>query len=240
MTDTSSADISNADTSSADTTSADTSIADLLKAATAHAVPVVRAIPEDRLTAPTPCAEYDVKALVNHLLQVVVQFQALAAKQDAEFGETPDLVADSRDSGSDSDSGSGSGSDSGPASDWRDRFADEAAKLVAAWAAPGADEGTTGAMDMPARTVGCMALLDLTVHAWDLARATGQEYEPAPESSGVVAALREAVAGLAPTARKMGVFGEPVAVPEGASELERLLAETGRDPRWTPQPPPAA
>lgn len=191
------------------------SIADLLKAATAHAVPVVRAIPEDRLTAPTPCAEYDVKALVNHLLQVIVQFQALAAKQNADFSESPDYVTES------------------PDLDWRDRFADEAGKLVAAWAAPGADEGTTGAMDLPARTVGCMALLDLTVHAWDLARATGQEYEPVPESSGVVAALREAVAGLGPTARKMGVFGEPLPVPEGASELERLLAETGRDPRWT-------
>lgn len=190
------------------------SIADLLKAATAQAVPVVRAIPDDRLAAPTPCAEYDVKALVNHLFQVIVQFQALAAKQNSEFGETPDLVAESP--------------------DWRDRFAEEAGKLVAAWAAPGADEGTTGAMGMPARTVGCMALLDLTVHAWDLARATGQEYEPAPESSGVVPALRESVAGLGPTARKMGVFGEPLPVPEGASELERLLAETGRDPRWTP------
>jgi len=190
------------------------SIADLLKAATAHAVPVVRAIPDDRLTAPTPCAEYDVKALVNHLLQVIVQFQALAAKQNSEFGaETPDFVAEHP--------------------DWRDRFADEAGKLVAAWAAPGADEGTTGQMDMPARTVGSMALLDLTVHAWDLARATGQDYEPAPESSGVVAALRESVAGLGPMARKMGVFGEPVTVPEGAGELERLLSETGRDPRWT-------
>ncbi|MFC8131093.1 TIGR03086 family metal-binding protein [Streptomyces sp. NPDC057302] len=190
------------------------SIADLLKAATAHAVPVVRAIPDDRLTDPTPCAEYDVKALLNHLFQVIVQFQALAAKKDSAFGETPDVVAESP--------------------DWRDRFADEAAKLVAGWAEPGAEEGTTGAMDMPARTVGCMVLLDLTVHAWDLARATGQDFEAAPESSGVVAALRESVAGLGPTARKMGVFGEPVAVPEGADELERLLAETGRDPRWTP------
>ncbi|MGW5865736.1 TIGR03086 family metal-binding protein [Streptomyces sp. NPDC055239] len=191
------------------------SIADLLKAATAHAVPVVRAIPDDRLSAPTPCAEYDVKALVNHLVQVIVQFQALAAKRNSEFGaEAPDFVGENP--------------------DWRDRFADEAGKLVAAWAAPGAEEGTTGAMDMPARTVGCMVLLDLTVHAWDLARATGQEYEAAPESSGVVDALRESVAGLGPTARKMGVFGEPVAVPEGAAELERLLAETGRDPRWTP------
>ncbi|MEV0529471.1 TIGR03086 family metal-binding protein [Streptomyces sp. NPDC050439] len=191
------------------------SIADLLKAATDRAVPVVRAIPDERLAAATPCAEYDVKALVNHLFQVIVQFQALAAKQNSDFGaEAPDVVAE------------------GP--DWRERFGDEAGKLVAAWAAPGADEGTTGAMDMPAKTVGSMALLDLTVHAWDLARATGQAYEPAPESSGVVAALREAVAGLGPTARKMGVFGEPLPVPEGASELERLLAETGRDPRWTP------
>ncbi|MGW7086005.1 TIGR03086 family metal-binding protein [Streptomyces sp. NPDC054871] len=195
------------------------SLADLLKAATTQAVPVVRAIPEERLDAPTPCAEYDVKALVNHLLQVIVQFQALAAKQDSDFSESPDYVAE------------------GP--DWRDRFADEAGKLVAAWAAPGADEGTTGAMAMPAKTVGCMALLDLTVHAWDLARATGQEYEPAPESIGVVAVLRETVAGLGPTARKMGVLGEPVTAPEGASELERLLAETGRDPHWTPQAPTA-
>lgn len=190
------------------------SVADLLKAATDRAVPVVRAIPDESLAATTPCAEYDVKALVNHLFQVIVQFQALAAKQNSDFGTAaPDVVAESP--------------------DWRERFADEAEKLVAAWAAPGADEGTTGAMDMPARTVGCMALLDLTVHAWDLARATGQTYEAAPESSGVVATLREAVVGLGPTARKMGMFGEPLPVPADAPELEHLLAETGRDPHWT-------
>ncbi|MFG2500199.1 TIGR03086 family metal-binding protein [Streptomyces sp. NPDC048441] len=199
------------------------SIGDLLRAATAHAVPIVRAIPDDRVTGPTPCAEYDVKALVNHLIQVVVQFQALAAKQNSDFGETPDYVAEA--------------DEAAEGADWRERFADEAGKLVAAWSAPGADEGTTGAMDMPARTVGCMALLDLTVHAWDLARATGQEYEPAPESSGVVATLREAVAGLGPTARKMGVFGEAVPAPDDASDLDLLLAETGRDPHWTPAAP---
>ncbi|MEU5002544.1 TIGR03086 family metal-binding protein [Streptomyces sp. NPDC021622] len=189
-------------------------IGDLLSAAAAQAVPVVRAIPDDRLAAPTPCADYDVKALVNHLLQVIVQFQELAAKRNSDFSESPDYVAEG--------------------ADWRDRFADEARKLVAAWSAPGADEGTTGAMDMPARTVGCMALLDLTVHAWDLARATGQEYRPAPEGSGVLETLQEAVAGFGPTARKMGVFGEPVAAPADATALERLLADTGRDPRWTP------
>ncbi|MFF2508804.1 TIGR03086 family metal-binding protein [Streptomyces sp. NPDC058067] len=187
-------------------------IGDLLGMAAERAVPVVAALPDDRLTAVTPCAEYDVKALVNHLFHVVVEFRKLAGKQNSDFTVSPDYVGE------------------GP--DWRERFAEAARKLVAAWSAPGADEGTTGAMNMPAVTVGSMALLDMTVHIWDLARATGQAYEPEGEALAVLDQLAGAVAELAPTARAMGMFGEPVAVPEGASAFERLLAETGRDPRW--------
>ncbi|MEU0942588.1 TIGR03086 family metal-binding protein [Streptomyces canus] len=186
-------------------------IGELLGTARERAVPVVRGIADTALGAATPCAEYDVRELVNHLFQVIVQFQRLAAKEPSDFGEAAaDRVAE------------------GP--DWRERFAVEADRLVSAWSAPGAEEGTTGAMDMPARLVGSMALLDLTVHVWDLARATGQEYGVPDEA--VVAELTGAVAELAPTARKMGVFGEPVAVAEGASAFERLLAGTGRDPGW--------
>ncbi|MFF7647978.1 TIGR03086 family metal-binding protein [Streptomyces canus] len=184
---------------------------ELLGMARERAVPVVRGIADTDLGAATPCAEYDVKELVNHLFQVIGQFQRLAAKEPSDFGAVAaDRVAE------------------GP--DWRERFAVEADRLVSSWSAPGAEEGTTGAMDMPARLVGSMALLDLTVHVWDLARATGQEYG-APDEA-VVAELTGAVAELAPTARKMGVFGEPVAAAEGASAFERLLAGTGRDPRW--------
>ncbi|MEU3610731.1 TIGR03086 family metal-binding protein [Streptomyces sp. NPDC006872] len=183
-------------------------IGELLGLARERAVPVVRGIADATLAAPTPCAEYDVKALVNHVFQVLVQFQRLAAKEASDFGEAPDRV--------------------GEESDWRAGLLAEADRLVAAWSVPGAEEGTTGAMDMPARLVGSMALLDLTVHLWDLARATGQEYRAADDA--VVAELAGAVAQLEPTARKMGVFGEPVAVAEGASEFERLLARTGRDP----------
>ncbi|WND35930.1 TIGR03086 family metal-binding protein [Streptomyces sp. BB1-1-1] len=185
-------------------------VGELLAMARERAVPVVRGVSEAALAAPTPCAEYDVKALVDHLFQVVVQFQRLARKEAADFGETPDRVAGSP--------------------EWRERLLDEADRLVAAWSAPGAEEGTTGAMNMPARLVGSMALLDLTVHGWDLARATGREYPGADEA--VVAELAGAVAELAPTAREMGVFGAPVTVAEGASEFERLLARTGRDPYW--------
>ncbi|MCL8015814.1 TIGR03086 family metal-binding protein [Streptomyces sp. AS02] len=185
-------------------------IGELLGMARERAVPVVRGVGDAALSAPTPCAEYDVKALVNHLFQVIVQFQRLAVKEASDFGETPDRVA------------------AGP--EWRERLVDEADRLVAAWSVPGAEDGTTGGMNMPARLVGSMALLDLTVHVWDLARATGQDYPGADEA--VVAELTGAVDELAPTARKMGVFGEPVPEAEGASPFERLLARTGRDPQW--------
>ncbi|WP_306321165.1 MULTISPECIES: TIGR03086 family metal-binding protein [unclassified Streptomyces] len=178
----------------------------LLAAAGARAVPVVAGIEDEALDAPTPCADYDARALANHLFHVVVEFQKLAVKEDSDFSATPDYVAEAG---------------------WRERFDKEVEALVAAWSTPGAEEGESGAMRMPARLVGSMALLDLTVHAWDLARATGQSYEVPGEVVGVLA---DAVAELSPTARAMGVFGEPARVGADASEFERLLAATGRDP----------
>lgn len=154
-------------------------IRDLLESAAQRAVPVVRGITDERLADPTPCSEYDVRALTDHLIQVVINFQALAAKKNADFGSVPHYTDD--------------------AGDWRARFADETATLVKAWAAPGAEEGTSGTMGLPARTVGHMVLGDLTVHAWDLARATGQEFTPDP---AVVGEIGPALAEMAPMARK--------------------------------------
>ncbi|MFJ1745874.1 TIGR03086 family metal-binding protein [Streptomyces sp. NPDC088116] len=182
-------------------------ISRLLEMAADRTVPVVRGITDAQLTAPTPCSAYDVHALADHLFQVLVNFQVLAARGETDFGAAPEHLE----------------------GEWRDRFADETVRLVAAWDAPGAEEGTTGAMGMPARTVGAMALGDLTVHGWDLARATGQPYEPDP---AVVDMLRVDFGALAPKAREMGVFGEPVPVGADAGPFETLLALTGRDPGW--------
>ncbi|QIY56199.1 TIGR03086 family protein [Streptomyces sp. RPA4-5] len=186
-------------------------ISALLDAASQAALPVLRAVRDDQLGRPTPCSEYDVRALLNHLFQVVVAFQTLAAKKDVDFGHTPDRLGEY-------------------GAQWPDRFADETVRLVEAWAAPGAEDGLTGGMQLPARTVGAMVLLDLTVHAWDVARAIGRPYAPA---AGCVTELRALVARMAPTARTMNVFADPVPVPPGASDLDVLLAETGRDPHWT-------
>ncbi|MFG2027506.1 TIGR03086 family metal-binding protein [Streptomyces sp. NPDC048825] len=187
-------------------------LGNLLATAAERALPVIQALPDERLADPTPCADYDVKSLVNHLLHVTVQFQNLAAKKDADFTETPDYIA------------------ADPA--WRDRFATETSRLAAAWSAPGAEEGTTGVMKMPARTVASLALLDLTVHAWDLARATDQEYRLNDATDPVLDQVTATVGEMAPTARAMGMFATPVVVPDTASPLDRLIAQTGRDPHW--------
>ncbi len=187
-------------------------ISELMTTAADRAAAVLDGIDDGQLGAPTPCAEFDVRAVVNHLLHVVVQFRALAAKQPSDFSTTPDYVAE----------------DPG----WRKRFIAESGRLAQAWAEPGALEGTTGAMDMPAPMVARMILGDLVIHAWDLARATGQTYVPAPE---VVADIGPTWAELAPGGRQMGVFGEPVDVPEDASPLDTLLGLCGRDPQWTPR-----
>lgn len=182
-------------------------LGELLDGAARTAVPVVRGVGDTQLGAPTPCDEYDVRALLNHLFHVVVSFQALAARGTADFTTTPDYLG----------------------GDWRARFEDETGRLVEAWSAPDALEGISQGMGLPQRTVGEMVLGDLTVHAWDLARATGQDFVPYAPS---VPVLDAGLSGMAPMARKMNVFGEPFSVPEGAPPFDRVLAVTGRDPGW--------
>ncbi|GGZ01311.1 TIGR03086 family protein [Streptomyces nitrosporeus] len=184
-------------------------ISELLETAAALTCPVVRGIDDARLDAPTPCAEYDVRALLNHLFLVVTNFRALAAREEADFSTTPDVVT----------------------GDWRGRFEKETASLVAAWDASGAEDGVAGRMNLPARTVGLMVLGDLVVHGWDLARATGRSFDAGP---ALVEVLEPGLAGMAPQARSMNVFGEPFPLPAGAPAFDRVLALTGRDPGWSP------
>lgn len=180
----------------------------LLAAAAPRTVAVVRGITDDQFDLPTPCSEYTVRDLMNHLFEVVVNFQQLAAKRPVEWADKPDFLGDG----------------------WRDRFETETRRLIDAWADPASLEGVSPGMGLPQTTVGGMVLLDLTVHGWDLAAATGQPYQPAPEA---VDALHELVEQLGPTARKMGVFADAVPAQVDLPDLERLLAGTGRDPVWT-------
>ncbi|GAB3187088.1 uncharacterized protein (TIGR03086 family) [Micromonospora palomenae] len=185
-----------------------TKTSDLLAAAAPRTVAVVRAITDDQLDLPTPCPDYTVRDLANHLYEVVVNFQTLARRREVDWSAKTDHLTEG----------------------WRDRFADETARLVEAWADPAAEEGASPGMGLPQETVGLMGVIDLVVHGWDLARATGQPYQPAPE---VTAAGHRFLDEMGPMGRQMGAFGPELATGPDCTELDRLLGRAGRDPAWS-------
>lgn len=69
------------------------------------------------------------------------------------------------------------------------------------------------------------------LHAWDIARATGQDL---PLTEEMAEGLEDIASKLVDFVRdSFGKYAPPVVVPEGASRAERLLAFTGRDPHWS-------
>ncbi|MFK0290350.1 TIGR03086 family metal-binding protein [Streptomyces sp. NPDC090442] len=171
----------------------------------------VHAVREDQWEAPTPCTEWSVFDLVNHLT--------------AEQLWVPRLVRDgSTIAALDGDfDGDQLGED--PVGAW-DRAA---ASAVAAFAEPGAlhrsvhlSYGTT-----PADAYCTQMTADAVVHTWDLSRAIGAD-ERLPESL-VTAALRE-VEPYAGALEGSGLFAAPVHPPAGADALTRLLCLLGRRP----------
>jgi uncharacterized protein (TIGR03086 family) len=100
--------------------------------------------------------------------------------------------------------------------------------LNASVKAPGAMERTVVAPfgEVPGAAVAGFLTLDGVVHTWDLATATGQRYEPSEELvAEVLAFARQAIA---PEMRDGSTFCDETTVPEGASNLQRLVAFTGR------------
>jgi uncharacterized protein (TIGR03086 family) len=170
---------------------------------------------DDGLAAPTPCGSYSVRELLGHLLDLAGAFTDAARK---------DL---------------GAGTDRNPGEslprlpeDWRERLPVQLDEMAAAWRSEAAWEGDTraGGVDLPGSVAGIVAINELVLHGWDLARATGQEYRGDP------AALEASVGMLsqAGPAERSPIFGPPVEVSDEASLLERAVALGGRRPDWSP------
>ncbi|MFJ4773232.1 TIGR03086 family metal-binding protein [Streptomyces uncialis] len=118
---------------------------------------------EDQLDAPTPCPDYAVRHLLGHLVSLSVAFRDAARR---ELGPTTDTSP-------------GSSLPELPA-DWRAALPGALAEMAEAWRDPAAWEGETraGGVPLPGAVAGLVAVDELVVHGWDLARATGQEYAP--------------------------------------------------------------
>ncbi|MFI6766580.1 TIGR03086 family metal-binding protein [Streptomyces sp. NPDC050355] len=170
---------------------------------------------EGQLQAPTPCEEYAVRHLLGHLVGLAAAFQDVARKElGPTTGTSPDAFRP----------------DVGP--DWRAELDRNLVGMAEAWRAPEAWQGETqaGGVPLPGALAGRIALNELVVHGWDLARATGQDYAPDPDSLGVSYGLLSSWA----EGETGPLFGAVVAVPGDAPLLDKVVALSGRRPDWTP------
>ena len=171
-------------------------------------------IADDQLTAPTPCPDYRVRDLLFHVLGLSVAFRDAARKDlgpttaTASTDLTPELPAQ-----------------------WRSAIPARLDELAAAWREPDAWEGMTqaGGVTLPASVAGQVALNELVVHGWDLARATGQAFDPAESA---VRGSYEMLAASTEPAQREPIFGPVVPVPDEAPLLDRAIGLSGRDPAW--------
>ncbi|MEU0792820.1 TIGR03086 family metal-binding protein [Amycolatopsis sp. NPDC005961] len=182
--------------------------AELMRPAAAEFLRVAHAVAD--LSAPTPCAGYDVRGLLNHLLYWGPWLVAAGRREEPPPPSAAEVVTE----------------------DWRAALEKQTETLVDVFGTPSAWTGMTalGTTRLPAPVVGDMVLGEFVLHGWDLARASGQELRCAPEAA---TAVYESAVAMGEQARSMGVYGPAVAVPADAPVLERALGASGRDPRWT-------
>jgi uncharacterized protein (TIGR03086 family) len=188
-----------------------------LTPATGMVTRVVADIDDDQLGAPTPCRDTTVADLLDHLDGLCLAFTAAAAK---------DLAAGQRGPSAD-------GSRLGP--DWRTRISGRLAQLASAWQDETAWAGLTraGGVDLPGEVAAHVAINEVVVHGWDIAAATGHDYGCDTELVEAARAFVQGAVAQNPDGSP-GLFGAPVAVPESAPPLDRLIGLTGRDPAWKP------
>ena len=183
-----------------------------MAAAAAEAARVVTGVPEGTLNAPTPCSDWDLRTLLNH----TILWTSYSAERRA-HGESvaEDLMS----------------KDFTAEPGFREDYAEQIGKAVSAWADPQAWAGDRNVMGAatPAADVGAMLIMEMALHGWDVARATGQEYHAGDALGDVLEVIVRAQAELF---RQYQGFADATAVPEDATAFDRALALSGRDPDW--------
>jgi uncharacterized protein (TIGR03086 family) len=172
---------------------------------------LVEGVKADQWHDDTPCTEWDVRTLVHHLLYEQVWAPPIfAGLTIAEVGDRfeGDLLT-------------------GDPSTWPGLLASAMDEAHAAVAAPGALDRTVHLSfgDVPGGEYVLQLVADLAVHAWDLARATGQD--EALDADAVALILPWAQANVDVLAGS-GMFGAPIDVDADAPDAVRLLALLGR------------
>ena len=185
-----------------------------MAAASAEAARVVNGVPEGTLNAPTPCGDWDLSTLLNH----TILWTSYSAERRA-HGESVAEELMNKDFTADPG--------------FREDYARQISKAVQAWSDPQTWAGSLNVMGdaTPAADVGAMLLMETALHGWDVARATGQEFSADDKTAK---ALEDIVQAQAELFRKYQGFADAVEPPPDATDFERALTLSGRDPNWKP------
>ena len=178
---------------------------------------VVAAVTDDQLEAPTPMGQ-PVRAVIHHLLGLSSAFCDAAAKATGPTTSTPPGPQEE-----------------GPLPDgWRSELEKRLSRLAEAWKSEEAWEGMTmaGGVDLPGEVCALVAIDEVLLHGWDVARATGQPYRPTDAECETVLPI-VTPDDQAPDGSGREIFGKVVAVPDDAPFFDRILGLAGRDPNWS-------
>lgn len=163
---------------------------------------VLRGIGASDLTRQTPCTEYDVSQLADHLLRSLAIIGAAAGAQLAPRDVDAPLET---------------------------QVADAAQAVMEAWRRRGlAGTVELNSNQVPATVPVGILCLEFLVHAWDFAIATGSQVIASEPVSEYVLAVAGKV--ITPATRNSAGFAAPAAVGSFAPVLDRLIAFTGRQP----------
>lgn len=158
----------------------------------------------DQWGSPSPCEGWSARDVVRHIVDV---HRMMLARLD---GSEPQLLADEDD----------------PAAAWssvRDEVVDRVSDPAQAATVVG---GAFGEQPWE-QLVGRVLCADTLLHTWDLSRATGQQVALDDETA------RSALEWMTPlddAMRRPGGFGPKIDAPEGADDLTKLVAFSGRHP----------
>jgi len=181
---------------------------ELYQRSVAHLGQLVQQVRDDQWAAPTPCREWSVRELVNHVTVENAWAPPLfAGRTIAEVGDQFD--------------GDLLGAD--PVASWTTY----AAGAIAAVRQPAAMARTVQLSfgDFPGREYAMQLFADMLIHSWDLARAIGADEQLDPELVGVLTVW---FADMADGYRAAGAVGPRVDVADDSDAQTKLLADFGR------------
>jgi uncharacterized protein (TIGR03086 family) len=220
----------------------------LLTSALRYALSVSALVKPTELASPTPCAEWDIRALLRHLGESVADLEAglrtgsldiaeqagpVPPREEGRAGRGLAGSAPVRSPREAGLAGHGEVDLFSPAGVLRERAA---ALLCACYDGGPADRFVVvGGLPLPAGIVACTGAVEIAVHGWDVSAALGRGESIPPALATRLLALCPLLA-----ASREGLFAPAVPVSPGASPGDRLLGYLGRDPGAPPWVRPEA